>query len=683
MKNFFIYLMTLVLFASQGYAQNCGCDVTYQPSPNAGVSIVGGVSPGDTVCLMAGHYKHIFIRVTGTALNPIIFKNCGGAVTIGDPNTPGYAIKLLTATHLKLLGDGDAAHTYGIKIIETKSGDSGIAIQGNSSDIEVAHVEIYNTGFAGIHDNPGNMGGFVRDNMHYHDNYIHDTGGEGMYIGNTNFDPLAAEFQNLRVYDNLIEDTGWDGVQIGRGQGVKFYRNIIRRTGLDTTEIFQRKGLQIGKGTSGEFYNNWIEKPGDGAVIIMGDDVIFHNNVVIGGGIFCNEPITGFSYTRYAIFNNTFIETEGTVFETRNGALDNIFTNNLAYNNTAQSHLVARLNSPSSPNPMPTITDTTNLLSYDTVSLGLVNINSNDFRLTAASPAVDVGSDLSLEGITEDYEGTLRPQNLAYDIGAYETQIPAQDVWLEAECGIVGSNWQVSSDSSASGGSFVVYPDPAGIFKDAPPADPNDQVVYSFTVVQSANYYLLARIKARTIAYNSFWVRIDNEPWIEWWEGMVLSDQFVWNELPGSSFFLSAGSHTITFANRERGTELDKLVVSPSNTLPAGIGEPATNCTTGARFATTTKEPVLEDELLRPVVSEFAAYPNPSDQRLTIRFTPDAVRSNALILTDLSGRVVRQIDLGLIKNNQIQINTATIDTGLYLLRLEGGQSHTVKVYIHH
>lgn len=681
MKKRFIYPLIIVLLASQGYAQNCGCDVTYQPSPNAGTTI-SGVSPGSTVCLTAGHYQRLFIRVTGTATDPILIKNCGGEVTVGDGTVAGGAIKLFDAKYVKLLGDGDATRTYGIRIVETLAGNAGLFIQGSSSDIELAHLEIFNTGFAGIQDNPGNQGGFIRKNIRIHDNYIHDTEGEGIYIGSTSTNPIATEFHDLHVYNNLIEDTGWDGVQIARAtQGTKFYGNVIRRTGLSAPNAEQKKGLQIGKATSGEFYNNWIEEPGAGGLIILGDDVIFYNNVIIGGGVFCTEPLPGFNYTRYALFNNTFISTGGTVFQARNGKVENLFKNNLAYNNTSESHLVARLNNPSSPNPMPTITASTNLLSYDTSSLALVDLGGKNFRLTSASPAIDAGSDVSQYGIIEDYEGTPRPQNLAYDIGAFETQLPPQDVWLEAECGIVGNNWETRSDTSASEGSFVVYPDPNGIFKEAPPADPNDQLVYSFTVVQSGNYYLLARIRALNVSYNSFWVQIDDQPWIEWWEGMALGNQFIWNELPGSAFFLSAGSHTITFANRERGTELDKLLVSPSNTLPADVGDPATNCNTNASLAARERQPA--NESFKSEVNDFTVYPNPSDQHLTIRFTPGAAIPNALVLTDLSGRVVQDIDTRSIRGNQLQLNTGTIGSGLYLLRSMGDQTRTTRIYIHH
>jgi|SRR5579871_956613 len=43
---------------------------------------------------------------------------------------------------------------------------------------------------------------------------------------------------------------------------------------------------------------------------------------------------------------------------------------------------------------------------------------SGDFHLLARSPAIDRG--LPLSQSSRDFEGTIRPQGSAYDIGAYE-----------------------------------------------------------------------------------------------------------------------------------------------------------------------------------------------------------------------------------------------------------------------
>ena len=47
-----------------------------------------------------------------------------------------------------------------------------------------------------------------------------------------------------------------------------------------------------------------------------------------------------------------------------------------------------------------------------------VNADANDFHLGAGSPAIDAG--VAVAEVTDDFEGTLRPQGTAYDIGPYE-----------------------------------------------------------------------------------------------------------------------------------------------------------------------------------------------------------------------------------------------------------------------
>ena len=162
---------------------------------------------------------------------------------------------------------------------------------------------------------------------------------------------------------------------------------------------------------------------------------------------------------------------------------------------------------------------------------------------------------------------------------ALEPPVASASVWLEAECGSVGSNWLTETNTDASNGKYLVYPR-GSVNRNPPSGNSDDQVTFTVNVPQAGSYYLLARIKARDNATNSFWIKIDNQSWIEWWEGMTLSQSFAWNLAPGGAFALSAGSHTISFAYREGGTQLDKLVLSSAETLPSGPGGTASNCTT-------------------------------------------------------------------------------------------------------
>jgi len=63
--------------------------------------------------------------------------------------------------------------------------------------------------------------------------------------------------------------------------------------------------------------------------------------------------------------------------------------------------------------------------------------------------------------------------------------------------------------------------------------------------------------------------------------------------------------------------------------------------------------------------------PNPTSERLQIRFgqTIDEL-SGQLSMHDISGRLLQQIDLALIRDNQVELNVAHLPNGIYILRFK-------------
>jgi hypothetical protein len=150
-------------------------------------------------------------------------------------------------------------------------------------------------------------------------------------------------------------------------------------------------------------------------------------------------------------------------------------------------------------------------------------------------------------------------------------------IWLEAECGVVGSGWQTLNDASASNGKYLNWP--TGTASNTPPSDiPANKVTFNFNVSQAGSYYLFARIRAASGNDDSFWIRVNNGSWIKWWEGIIQGNNFNWNQATGSPFNLVSGNNVIDFAWREDGTHLDKIVVKTTANLPVNIGDEATNC---------------------------------------------------------------------------------------------------------
>jgi N-acetylneuraminic acid mutarotase len=150
--------------------------------------------------------------------------------------------------------------------------------------------------------------------------------------------------------------------------------------------------------------------------------------------------------------------------------------------------------------------------------------------------------------------------------------------YLEAECGTVGSNWLVEADAAAAGGYYVTV-QPGLNATVNPPADiPANQIVNEVTVPENGDYHVFARVYAANGSDDSFWVKIDNGNWIQWWQGLQTGNAYAWKEVLNSPFALSAGSHEITFAYREDGARLDKLMITNTETVPTGLGDPLAAC---------------------------------------------------------------------------------------------------------
>ncbi|WP_168797499.1 PKD domain-containing protein [Neolewinella litorea] len=150
-------------------------------------------------------------------------------------------------------------------------------------------------------------------------------------------------------------------------------------------------------------------------------------------------------------------------------------------------------------------------------------------------------------------------------------------IWLEAECGTVGSIWAVKKSTAASGGTYVV-PTGSNAYNEAPSDVPNNRVRFTFNSPATSKYKLFARINAPTNGDDSYWVRINGGSWIKWYSGITQGGGFTWNRLPGDAFQLTAGSNTIDFAYRENGAMLDKLYLTDTNSTPSGEGGSVSNC---------------------------------------------------------------------------------------------------------
>ena len=281
------YIFCLLIFASYHViAQPCHCDHFIRQSDMYIDGKKLGVKPGDTVCITAGKKKYLnLFNFYGTEKAPVVFINKGGLVEIGDPDWR-YGCVIGRSEYFIFTGTGDPSLTYGIKINHTKPGASGLAL--GASHFDINHVEVANTGFAGIMakidpncDPDSWQENFLMRYISLHHNYVHDTGGEGFYIGytgspkklNCDGNEIVAKPHNLehvRIYNNRVENTGWDGIQVSRAvKDCEIFDNQVCNYGVKN-EKWQQAGIMIGGGTTGKLYNNYIRKGTGGGIHVFG-----------------------------------------------------------------------------------------------------------------------------------------------------------------------------------------------------------------------------------------------------------------------------------------------------------------------------------------------------------------------------------------------------------------------------
>lgn len=357
------------------------------------------------------------INFHGTAEEPFIVVNCDGQTTI---TAGSVGIKLHESSFMRITGTG-SSDKYGIKISASLH---GIMAEHGATDFEIDHVEISNSSSIGFaaRSNPEpstNRDNFVQRNTLIHDNYIHDVGNEGLYIGGSHWsDETKKEpvLKGVRVYNNHVENTGYDGIQVGSAiEDAEVYNNVIINYGYKNV-TYHQSGLQANPGTTAKFYNNLIKGGTGNGIFLTGFSNDVYNNVVVD----CNkygmyikdmDPLPNQSYR---IFNNTMVNVgRAAVKMTSSQSVNNLFYNNVLINAAGgvekDSHMDFSLSN--------------NFTSAVIADARFADPTNLDFRPTANSPLVDAGIAINTIGtLLEDYLFNNRISGGKIDIGAFEFQ---------------------------------------------------------------------------------------------------------------------------------------------------------------------------------------------------------------------------------------------------------------------
>jgi len=417
------HALVLMVMMLGGAAQ--GGDYIVELSQNDVDLATAGVGPGDTVYLRAGTRGSLRLwNINGSTEQPVLVTNLGGQVVF--QGTGSHTVRFSYCSNFLFRGTPGAGYDYGIYIASAAAGMSGLSMQDRTSDFEVCDIEIANTGFAGIlaKDDGEQRPNFVMANVFIHDTYIHDTEGEGMYVGSSFWTrDHAHELHNVHIYDNYILRAGWDGIQVGCANvDSSIHDNIIIDAGM-ANELYQRHGIMLNAGSVTDIYNNLIVDPRGCGMYLKGrGGNHVYNNVIVRPlelGIGVHDDDDFLVGTGYYIMNNTIIEPagDGLYFRSQSSS-GNIFYNNIVtdpggdytwYYSSASA------------------AESSNVYAASTAAVGFINPAEDDYRLRLGSPAVDSGLDLSAYGLSYDLENTPRPIGDAWDIGAYEAPLDAPE----------------------------------------------------------------------------------------------------------------------------------------------------------------------------------------------------------------------------------------------------------------
>src|SRR5262245_40843474 len=179
----------------------------------------------------------------------------------------------------------------------------------------------------------------------------------------------------------------------------------------------------------------------------------------------------------------------------------------------------------------------------------------------------------AMNSLVSVFQRTIVPAVVVLTFFAAVANAQSTSIWLEAECASVGSLWNKPADANASNSSYVVI-QPGANSTTSAPTNSAGYIDFSFSVSQSGTYRVFARVLTPTANDDSWWVRMDGAAWVVW--NNIAATSWTWAQFP-NTFNLSAGSHTLTFAYREDGAQLDKINITTSTTAPTGTGSTASN----------------------------------------------------------------------------------------------------------
>ncbi|MBL7664546.1 MAG: hypothetical protein JNM93_05390 [Bacteriovoracaceae bacterium] len=444
-----------------------GCDEILSADASGVIYLKGNGQPntkfiGKTYCIPSGTYKNMWLgsgnksdAIIASKESPLTITNCGGQVIINS-NTYSQTITLGSySRYVRLIGNGSKQHQYGIVAWSSGSGSAHMVdVEGGASDIELAFLEIRGnsssgdktklTGGVGISyktypkcsTNEFHADNWALEGVNIHDNYIHDTRWEAIYVGPSHYGTISSSGYTpgwdcgggkilyespvrgvVKVHNNIIENIGNDAIQVSAAiDGVSVKNNIVKDWGLNS-DSSHSGGIQLGTGCKGIIEANLLsvtaQRKTQGLKHMGTGDTFYINNIIIGSmdgmmPLRNTDVNIGVNLPNLHFYNNTFVNT-GTAVSHWNGLNKKIYMKNNLFAGYTNKEYKGN-------------GEGTNFYSWDenlffqnAATAKLENISALDVHLKPDSPAVNTGH--NLQGfVDKDYAGELRSGS--YDFGA-------------------------------------------------------------------------------------------------------------------------------------------------------------------------------------------------------------------------------------------------------------------------
>ena len=219
-------MLFVLLLSTNCFAANY--NITASDQLVDGDTFCSGVcQPDDTLTITEDMGDLTLRDMHGSSGHPIILKNPSDKkVTLTNNGLYSANISIFYSTFVSVEGDKYSGEEFGIVCVnDAQTYTPKIAnvwIAYNCDDINVSYVEGYsvnnttNTGLGiRVIGATGETSSTVYNNISLTHNYIHDTVGEGMYVGNnTPATGSTASIANAIIRDNLLVDLGAGGIAL-------------------------------------------------------------------------------------------------------------------------------------------------------------------------------------------------------------------------------------------------------------------------------------------------------------------------------------------------------------------------------------------------------------------------------------------------------------------------------------